>query len=698
MSRLLDGLNSEQRQAVTTTEGPVLVLAGAGSGKTRVITVRIAWLLEQGVAPEAILALTFTNKAAREMRERVAQLVGKERAQRVFAGTFHSFCVRLLREHGRCVDLPASFTICDDADQLAIARAALRDLRIPEKELPPAALKSRVSLYKNQLLTAEALLARATSDREATLARAWQRYDEQLRRARTVDFDDLLLLALQALRLPTGPRAALEHRYHYLLVDEYQDTNGPQYEIVRLLAGSRRNLCVVGDDDQSIYGWRGADVTRILSFARDFPGAAEVRLLTNYRSTTQILNIANRVIAHNQGRHDKSLRSATGDGEPVTALVHDDEQAEAEYVAREITMLHDRRAARFGDFAVLFRAAAQTRAFEAALRARAIPYVLVGGMSFFDRKEVRDVLSYLRLAQNPRDEVSLLRIVNAPPRGVGKSTVEKVVAFATEQGISACEGFERAMEVEGVPESASYAVASLLEKLGRFGAEKPGGDLVAWVRRLVEAVDYRAEVDRCYPDPKEAEERWASVAEVFDMAENFARRSKKPTVASFLEALTLSAEGDREDDQKEKRDAVALMTIHAAKGLEFPRVYLVGVEEGLLPHQRSVIEDTVEEERRLMYVAITRARQHLTVSCTKSRAKYGTRIDSMPSRFFYEMLGEKPPKGWVACDTRTSAEKKADAEAGRPDPQAAAKKIAARKKKAAAKKKGGPPRSIRRGV
>jgi DNA helicase-2/ATP-dependent DNA helicase PcrA len=313
--------------------------------------------------------------------------------------------------------------------------------------------------------------------------------------------------------------------------------------------------------------------------------------------------------------------------------------------------------------------------------------VLTGGMSFFDRKEVRDVLAYLRLAQNPRDEVSLLRIVNAPPRGVGKSTVERIVAFATQHGISAGEAFARAGEVEGVPESAAHAVHALLEKLGRFGAEDPHGNLVAWVRRLVEAVDYRAEVDRCYPDPKAAEERWASVVEVFDLAENYVRRTRKPSLAAFLEALTLSADGDRADEKKEKRDAVALMTIHAAKGLEFQRVYLVGVEEGILPHQRSVVEDGVEEERRLMYVAITRAQRHLTVSCTKTRSKYGTRIESQPSRFFYEMLGEKPPKGWQPCDERSAADKKADAASAKP---------AAKKRKKAAPS--GPPRSTRRGV
>jgi len=470
-------------------------------------------------------------------------------------------------------------------------------------------------------------------------------------------------------------------------VDEYQDTNGPQYDIVRAIAGGHRNLCVVGDDDQSIYGWRGADVRKILAFDSDFHGAKVVRLETNYRSSKEILDAANRVIGHNPGRLGKTLRAALGSGEPIATLRMEDEIAESDHVAREIAELVRVKRNRWSDFAILFRTQTQPRPFEQQLRARNVPYVLTGGMSFFDRKEVRDVLSYLRLAQNPRDEVSLLRIVNAPPRGVGKSTVERIVAFATQQGISAGEAFARAGEVEGVPETAKDAVHALLEKLARFGAEEPHGNLVAWVRRLVEAVDYRAEVDRCYPDPKSSEERWASVVEVFDLAENYVRRTRKPSLAAFLEALTLSADGDRADDKKEKRDAVALMTIHAAKGLEFQRVYLVGVEEGILPHQRSVVEDGVEEERRLMYVAITRAQRHLTVSCTKTRSKYGTRIESQPSRFFYEMLGEKPPKGWIACDERSAADKKADVASPKPAPKK-------RKKKAPS----GPPRSTRRGV
>jgi DNA helicase-2/ATP-dependent DNA helicase PcrA len=711
MQAILQTLNAEQRAAVTTTEGPLLVLAGAGSGKTRVITVRIAYLLHRGVAPENVLAMTFTNKAAKEMRERVGGLLGMGTARKrpaakgaaatstaddLTVGTFHAFCVKLLRARAAEAGLSPNFSICDASDQQAALRGALRELRIPEAAMAPAALHGRISLLKNQGQSADAFLEAAADPRDELIGRAWKRYDEHLARARSVDFDDLLLRAGRLLRTSADARESLEKRFRYVMVDEYQDTNGPQYDVVRAIAGRHKNLCVVGDDDQSIYGWRGADVKKILAFDGDFPGARVVRLETNYRSTKEILDAANRVIGHNPGRLGKTLRAALGAGEPIATLRMEDEVAEADHAAREIAELVRVKRNKFSDFAILFRTATQPRPFEQQLRARNVPYVLTGGMSFFDRKEVRDVLSYLRLAQNPRDEVSLLRIVNAPPRGVGKSTVERIVAFATEHGISACEAFERAKEVEGVPESAAYAVAALLEKLTRFGAESSGGDLVAWLRRLVEAVDYRAEVDRCYPEPSAAEDRWSSVVEVFDMAENFARRSKKPTLTGFLEALTLSAEDDRTDEQKEKRDAVALMTIHAAKGLEFPRVYLVGVEEGLLPHQRSVIEDTVEEERRLMYVAITRARQHLSVSCTKSRSKFGTRVDSQPSRFFYEMLGEKPPKGWIPCDARSSDEKKADAEAGRPDPRA--KAIAAHKRAAKKAAKKGPPRSIRRGV
>jgi DNA helicase II / ATP-dependent DNA helicase PcrA len=677
MHELLRGLNAEQKRAVTTTEGPLLVLAGAGSGKTRVITVRIAWLLAHKVLPENVLAMTFTNKAASEMRERIGALVGKQRAKELTVGTFHAFCVRVLRAHGAAIGLARNFTICDSSDQLAALKGALRELRIGEAAIQPGLLQAKISLAKNRLQTPATLLAAAGDDQDELVARAWAKYDEHLARARTLDYDDLLLRALELLAPGSPVRAELARRYRYVLVDEYQDTNGPQYEIVRAIAGEHRNLCVVGDDDQSIYGWRGADVSKILGFEKDFAKAAVVRLETNYRSTEEILAAANAVIAHNPSRHGKTLRSALGKGDPVRILRAEDETGEADWVALDVQELVRKREAKLADCAVLFRSNTQPRVFEAQFRARAIPYVLIGGMSFFDRKEVRDVLAYLRLAANPHDEVSFLRVVNCPPRGIGKATIDRALEFATEQGIGVVEAFGRAREVEGLAPAAVEAVLSFTGKMTRLGAADPGRRLVGWIRELLLAVDYRSEVDRAYADPKQREDRWMGVLEVVNFAENHVRKEKDPGLASFLEALTLSSEGDRfEDDGAKGRDVVTLMTLHAAKGLEFPRVYLVGVEEGILPHARSVVEDTIEEERRLMYVGITRAQRQLAITMTKSRAKYGTRVESMPSRFLFEMRGEKPPKGWVAAGAkeavREADEPKKRARAGAVPPAEAA--------------------------
>jgi superfamily I DNA/RNA helicase len=647
--RLLDGLNPEQKLAVTTTEGPVLVLAGAGSGKTRVITVRIAWLLAQGVAPANVLSMTFTNKAAGEMRERVAGLVGKDDAGELTVGTFHSFCARMLRKHAKEAGLAPNFSICDASDQLAALKGALRELRIGEAKLQPSVLQGRISLAKNRMIASDAYVAGAGDDEGELVGRAWKMYDEHLARARSLDFDDLLLRTLQLLRDRGPVRGELEKRFRYVMVDEYQDTNGPQYEIVRAIAGKHKNLCVVGDDDQSIYGWRGADVTKILSFEKDFKPCVVVRLETNYRSTEPILEAANKVIQCNPKRHEKKLRSALGPGEAVVIGRLEDETAEADHVAREIQELVRARKARLADCAVLFRTQTQPRAFEAQFRARAVPYVLIGGMSFFDRKEVRDVLAYLRLAANPDDEMSFLRVITCPPRGVGKSSIDKALEFATSEGISAVRAFERASEIDTLPPAAVDAVHSFRAKMASIGGGKdPGRTLVPWIRALLETVDYRSEVDRVYPDAKTREDRWSGVIEILNFAENHVQRDKSPGLRSFLEALTLTAADELSAEDTKGRDAVTLMTLHAAKGLEFPRVYLVGVEEGILPHARSVAEDTVEEERRLMYVGITRAQKHLTITCTKTRARYGTRVESMPSRFLFELRGEAPPKGWKA--------------------------------------------------
>ncbi len=647
MRKLLDGLNQEQHRAVSTIEGPVLVLAGAGTGKTRVITYRIAHLLAKGVDPENVLAMTFTNKAAREMRARVGNLVSRNKAKLLTIGTFHAFCARMLREHAPALGLPKSFSIADAADQLAAVKSVLRELRVPEASIRPQAVQAKISLAKNRLLRSGQYMDNAEDDTERLVGLAYRRYEEHLARSRALDFDDLLLKALELLTDHAEIREYYRRQYRYVMVDEYQDTNGPQYEIVRRIADGHRNLCVVGDDDQSIYGWRGADVSKILGFGRDFKGALTVRLETNYRSTEQILGAANKVIRNNPSRHEKSLNSAKGPGEPIRYQRLDGEEEEATFVVREIIRERAETSVRLGQFAILFRTANQPRTFEAALRREGIPYKLVGGRSFFDRKEVRDLLAYLKIMANPADETSLLRIVNVPPRGVGKKTVERVLAHATEQGITVNESFLNAVSIEGVPPTAGEAVRKLLRTLTSLADRADGPSLVSAVRDMIGAVEYRAEVERCYDEPETRMARWAAVEEVANFAENYARRKAKPTLIGFLEELSLSQEEDLTDNTDDQpSNAVWLMTLHSAKGLEFPYVFLVGMEEGLLPHARSVAEDTVEEERRLMYVGITRAMKRLTVSFTQSRSKYGRRVDTVPSRFLYEMEGRETPPDW----------------------------------------------------
>ncbi len=645
MKNLLATLNPEQRRAVLTTEGPLLVLAGAGTGKTRVITVRIAHLLARGVPPAAILAMTFTNKAAREMRERVAGLVGSRKAAELFVGTFHSFAIDLLRRHGGEVGIDR-FTISDGGDQASLVRAAMREVKVADASMQPAALLSRISLMKSRLLTPDAALEEAADDREELVAHVWKRYDEQLRRSRSLDFDDILLFALAILRRKGGAGDALRDRYRYVLVDEYQDTNGPQYEITSQVARRHRNLCVVGDDDQSIYGWRGADVSKILGFSRDFPDATVVKLETNYRSTGEILEAANRVIRHNPHRHDKQLRAHAAPGGPVRRYLAVDEMEEAQAVVGEIRRRVEQGEARYGDFAILFRTGPQARVFEAELRAGNVPYVLVGGMSFFDRKEVRDLVAYLKLLVNPDDELALLRVINCPPRGIGKATIDRILQHSSDEKIPVSQAFARAASIDGVPTAAAEACDAFLHVVEGLRGRK--GPLEDQVRALVEASNYRAEVERSYPTAEQQAMRWSAVEEMLNFAENHRRRrGKQATLETFLHELALEADDDPTNEDASSRSNVTLMTLHSAKGLEFPRVYLVGMEEGLLPHARSVAEDTIEEERRLAYVGITRAREELTVTRTRTRARHGRRAPSMGSRFLYEMTATKPPEDWV---------------------------------------------------
>jgi len=648
-SRLLSSLNPDQRDAVETTKGPLLVLAGAGTGKTRVITTRIVHLMRLGADPAQILAVTFTNKAAAEMRERVAQLAG-DKAKKVTVGTFHSFCVRLLREHGKALGLSPRFTITDASDQVSAVKLVMRELRVHETTMHPSAVLARISLAKNRMETPEAFLEAGTDGRDQLVGSVWQRYQEHLTRNRSLDFDDLLL---EAVRLLKGHRKVRDHyrkRYRFVLVDEYQDTNHPQYEIVRQIGGGHRNVCVVGDDDQSIYGWRGADIRKILGFHKEFKGAKVVRLQTNYRSTVPILEAANAVIRHNASRHEKALESAKGDGEAVRVEQLKDETTEARFVVREMLELLRRQEARPRDFAILCRTQVQFRTFEAELRANGIPYVVVGGMSFFDRKEVRDVVAFLKLAVHDRDETALLRVINTPPRGVGKTSLDRVVAFATDHGISAAEAFERADEIEKVNPQAVEGYRRLMSAVEGADLAEAGDDLVFRLRRFLDTVGYREEVRRLYSDPMTREARWAGVEEVFNFAENYVDRAKKPTLHGFLEELALSS-GDEPTETPEVRgDQVTLMTLHAAKGLEFPHVYLAGMEEGILPHARSVADGDVEEERRLAYVGITRAMDTLTLTWARERARYGRRAAATPSRFLFEAQGEALPEGWVGAE------------------------------------------------
>ncbi|MDE0585065.1 MAG: UvrD-helicase domain-containing protein, partial [Planctomycetota bacterium] len=641
-SQLLKGLNTDQHRAVVTTEGPLLVLAGAGTGKTRVITIRTVHLMNEGIAPENILLVTFTNKAAREMRERLRKLCGKK-AEEVTCGTFHSFCIRLIREHHEKLGLPKSFGICDSSDQLNAIKAQLRELRISETSVNPRTAQSRISLYKNSMILPEDAFKEAEDDYDIMIARCYEKYQEYLRRSRVVDFDDFLLYTHELLRDNEDVRAQLEKQFKYVMIDEYQDTNTPQYEIIRAIVKNHRNICVVGDDDQSIYGWRGADIQKILGFEKDFPGAGKVYLGTNYRSTQEIIDAANMVIKNNSSRHEKELRSAYGSGENVSILRVEDEIHEASHICGDIRHQVGREQAHYSDFAILCRTAQQPRAFETELRSANIPYKLVGGQSFFDRKEVRDILAYLRVIDNPADETSFLRIVNTPPRGIGKGTIDKILAKATEEGKGAYAVFKESHAAKELAAAASKGFGKLSDALRTaYISVQANEDLVATLRKLISDIDYHEEVARCYPDPDTAQVRWAGVDEILNFAENYQRKNGTADLNGFLQEMMLD-ESDNDDDS----NVVTLMTLHAAKGLEFRNVYLVGLEEGLLPHKRAAIEGSIEEERRLMYVGVTRAQRLLLMTFCTARAKFGKLQSCHPSRFLFEMKGKAPPDDWV---------------------------------------------------
>jgi DNA helicase-2/ATP-dependent DNA helicase PcrA len=569
-------------------------------------------------------------------------LIGKQVKEKPEISTFHSLCVRILRRHIRHLGYPAAFAIYDRGDQEGVARSALREIRVAEAVLRPGDLLYLIGRWKNGAIGPEQASSLAQTDKEHLAAAAYRRYQNSLKAVGAVDFDDLLLLAEDLFDRFPKVRQEEAGRFDHLLVDEYQDTNGSQYRIVKALADAHRNLCVVGDDDQSIYGWRGAEVAHILRFSQDWPDAKVVRLETNYRSTHQILAWANRLIAFNKLRHDKVLRAIMGGPEP-RILQLKDEVTEAKTVVSEIAARIRSQEASANDFAILFRTNEQPRAFEMELRKAKVPYVLVGGQSFYDRKEVRDILAYLKLLANPLDEIALLRIINTPARGIGQQTVTRLTEHAIAHGQPIWKFLTPALAIPNVPPAAARGIAQFVQMIQSYRQRIEQGSLVEAARALIGTIGYRDELARLYPEPDDRDARWGAVEEVINALSIYCQRHPRPDLSGFLqETLLTGREEDSDKEEKLNRNAVVLMTLHAAKGLEFSEVYLVGMEEELLPHKRSVAIEgaAIDEERRLCYVGITRAKRRLTLSLSLSRQKWGKARPTVPSRFLYEITGQ----------------------------------------------------------
>jgi DNA helicase II / ATP-dependent DNA helicase PcrA len=679
----LDDLNPPQRAAVTVARGPLLVLAGAGTGKTRVITYRIARLIQRGTSPERILAVTFTNKAAREMKERAMALLRGNSKRRPGPtpeiSTFHSLCVRILRRNAGLLGYPDRFSIFDRGDQETLARQALRDIRVGHETLRPAEFLHFVGTWKNAGVTPDDAERLTTSGPVADVpllaALAYKKYQTQLKSTGAVDFDDLLLLTDQLLATHVSVRRAEAERFDHVLVDEYQDTNALQYRITRHLAEGHRNLCVVGDDDQSIYGWRGAQITHILHFAEDWPEARVIRLEDNYRCRAPILDLANALISRNRSRHAKTLRPARQGGEAPRFVRCEEELAEAQSVGAEIRRLLDdlllEPRVRPSDIAILLRTNEQGRIFETELRKVRIPYVIVGGTSFYDRREVKDLLSYLRVFANPADEVSLLRIINCPPRGIGPASVEPLLREAVSHGKPLWDVLRDCVRRPSSVLSYRERIAGFVGLIDRFRLRALGEPLPQLIRSLVLEIGYAAEIERLYKTPRDIEARNAAIEEVVNAAANYQAHSEVPTLIGFLDECALVSRDDlaADDGPEKSKNAVTLMTLHSAKGLEFPHVFMVGMEEGLLPHRRSVFDGGsagIEEERRLCYVGITRARDTITLSYAKGRMKWGKLHPSIPSRFLLEMRGDDQRAQKVAEMSRAllGQDPNADARAG----------------------------------
>lgn len=637
MNPIFDTLNDRQCEAVKHTEGPLLITAGAGSGKTKVLTCRIAHLLELGVAPYRILAITFTNKAAKEMKERVTNLVGAQ-ADSIWLSTFHSFCAKLLRfEVDGFHGYTRNFTIYDSSDQLVLVKDCLKKLNLDDKQFMPRSVLGTISSAKNVLMDAKAFAAKASDFYEQKVADVYALYQEKLRENNAVDFDDLLFLAVRLLQEKEDVREKYQSRFQYILVDEYQDTNHAQYALTKILAARWRNICVVGDADQSIYAWRGADIRNIIDFTRDYPDAASIKLEQNYRSTKTILHAANAVIDNNESRPKKTLWTENPAGNKIIHYQAQTEHDEADYIAGVIYNRHEISHEPYGDMAILFRTNAQSRVLEEKLMRYAIPYTMVGGTKFYDRKEIKDVLAYLRLLYNPEDSLSLTRIINVPKRNIGATTMEHVAAYAEEQGISLFEALSSTDEIP-VTKRARTSLENFAAMIFDLLNDIEGKDVLSLIETVIKQTGYGDMLDKEAEHDPQGESRKENVGEFLSVAKDYMDSNPDGNLQDFLENVALVSDVD---DFESSDSKVTLMTLHAAKGLEFPVVFLTGLDEGLFPHSRTLLDPSqVEEERRLAYVGITRAERQLYVTNATTRTMYGRISAYMPSRF----LAEIPPQ------------------------------------------------------
>ncbi len=636
LEEILAQLNPEQAEAAGTIRGPVLVLAGAGTGKTRVITYRIAGMLASGIMPSQILGLTFTNKAAREMRERLGALTDPATARKVTLGTFHAFCVRVLRKEARTLGYLPGFTIADESDQQGLLKQAAAAKGLTAQGLNLGEAAAAISDLKNRLLTPQEAAKTADTSWDVAISVLYGEYQSMLEMQNMIDFDDMLLLTYRLFNENPDVLTRYQEHYQYLLVDEYQDTNDAQFAIVRQLTGERCNLCVVGDDDQSIYSWRGANIDNILGFPKLFPGTKVVKLEQNYRSTSRILEAANAVIGSNTGRHAKALWSNLGEGEPVKTVSVNSGEAEAEFIANMIKQEMGEKSGRsYKDFAVLYRSNHLSRQLEQTFRQLCIPYRLVGGQEFFKRKEIKDAVSYLKLLVNPREDQSLLRILATPPRGLAAKAADLLkarhaVSYKPMSEILGEEDFQKQLPAKG-----ARAAKELFENFAAFRRSfAEPGNLAQKINAFLRAVGYLDGLQLMYKDYKDALKRRENVDEFINAVASFELRSGKPeTLESYLESFALLEENDRSSGEDENADAVTLLTVHAAKGLEYPVVFVVAMETGIFPHERAVSEGSEAEELRLFYVAITRAREKLFLCKAATRMQMGKPTLKIPSPF-----------------------------------------------------------------